>query len=129
MKKFRVRLTRDCTFTQSVDVVLEVGERSEVLDAACLINQDKYSGWVDDDDSFHFGEQGVYIADPAAIEEVPKAKEVPVCSHCGSENISADAAVRWSIPDQDWEVTNVFDKGHSCDDCGGECSLVFKEIP
>ena len=44
-------------------------------------------------------------------------RTVPVCSECGSGNVCADAAARWDAGSQEWEVVNVFDKGHSCDDC------------
>ena len=44
-------------------------------------------------------------------------KEQPVCPDCASENVSADAAARWNFAGQCWEVTDVFDKGHGCDDC------------
>jgi hypothetical protein len=44
----------------------------------------------------------------------------PVCPQCGSDNVAADAAARWSPQHQTWEVSNVFDKGHGCDDCGAE---------
>ena len=54
-------------------------------------------------------------------------KEYPVCDWCGSPNVSADAAARWDYEKQDWTVTNVFDKGHSCDDCGGECRIEWEE--
>ena len=54
-------------------------------------------------------------------------KEYPVCDRCGSPNVSADAAARWDHEKQDWAVTNVFDKGHSCDDCGDECKIEWKE--
>lgn len=47
-----------------------------------------------------------------------------VCSLCGSENIAADAAARWNVGTQQWEVLNVFDDGHCCDDCGSECRIV-----
>lgn len=46
----------------------------------------------------------------------------PVCPYCGSEDISADAAVRWDIENQEWQTTNVFDKGKLCDNCGEEFS-------
>jgi hypothetical protein len=49
-------------------------------------------------------------------------KRVPCCPKCGSADISADAASRWDIDTQQWEVTNIFDKGKSCDDCGHEFS-------
>ena len=54
-------------------------------------------------------------------------KEYPVCDRCGSPNVSADAAARWDHEEQDWTVTNVFDKGHSCDDCGDECKIEWEE--
>ena len=54
-------------------------------------------------------------------------KEYPVCDWCGSPNVSADAAAHWDHEKQDWTVTNVFDKGHSCDDCGDECRIEWEE--
>lgn len=47
---------------------------------------------------------------------------IPCCPNCGSTEISADAAARWSVDLQDWEVTNVFDKGKTCDKCEDEFS-------
>ena len=41
----------------------------------------------------------------------------PVCPHCGSDNVGADAAARWNFETQSWEVYNIFDKGHGCDNC------------
>jgi hypothetical protein len=49
-----------------------------------------------------------------------KIKSVPVCPECGSDNVAADAAARWNTENQDWEVSNIFDKGHGCDDCGAQ---------
>jgi hypothetical protein len=43
-----------------------------------------------------------------------------VCPRCGSDNVAADAAARWNRERQEWEVSNVFDNGHGCDDCGAE---------
>lgn len=54
-------------------------------------------------------------------------KKYPVCDRCGSPNVSADAAARWDHEKQDWTITNVFDKGHSCDDCGDECRIEWEE--
>ena len=47
-------------------------------------------------------------------------KRNPVCPKCGSDNVVADAAARWSTKTEEWEVSNIFDKGHGCDDCGAE---------
>ena len=49
-----------------------------------------------------------------------KINRVPVCPKCGSDNVAADAAARWNTENQEWEVSNIFDKGHGCDDCGAE---------
>lgn len=46
------------------------------------------------------------------------------CKYCGSENITADAAACWDFDRQEWVVTNVSDKGHSCDDCDGETTII-----
>ena len=54
----------------------------------------------------------VTTASPSDTE----TQEVPVCPECGSENVAADAAARWSKESGDWEVSNIFDKGHGCDD-------------
>ena len=43
-----------------------------------------------------------------------------VCDECGGSSICADAAARWSIESQCWEVSTVYDKGRFCDDCSKE---------
>lgn len=50
-----------------------------------------------------------------------------VCKHCGSENVSHDGLLRWSIETQEWEVCSVFDNSN-CDDCGAEDCVEDKEI-
>ena len=60
-------------------------------------------------------------------EQKSAQKEYPTCDRCGSPNVSADAAARWDYEKQDWTITNVFDKGHSCDDCGDECRIEWEE--
>jgi hypothetical protein len=49
--------------------------------------------------------------------EVTAGRELPVCAHCSSNSVVADAAARWNVEDRCWDVSNVFDKGHSCDSC------------
>jgi hypothetical protein len=51
----------------------------------------------------------------------------PTCPKCGSDNVAADAAARWSSEHQTWEVSAVFDKGHGCDACGAE-DIEFKWV-
>ena len=53
---------------------------------------------------------------------VDKIKEKPIDYHCGnchSDNIRADAYAVWSVPEQKWEMLNVFD-ATICSDCGNE---------
>lgn len=42
-----------------------------------------------------------------------------VCGRCGSEEVRADAYAEWNIETQEWEISNVFDKGSVCE--GDEC--------
>jgi len=46
-----------------------------------------------------------------------------VCSLCGSEDVLADAYAFWNAETQQWEVSNVFDKGAYCNNCDGECRI------
>jgi len=50
-------------------------------------------------------------------------KIVKVCATCGSDDVSADAFAKWNIGTQQWEVSEIMDKGHACEACGGECKL------
>lgn len=61
MKTFEVLVTRDCRFTQSGFVQVKANSRDEALAAALEVRQEMVE-WVDDD-SFHCGESGTYIAD------------------------------------------------------------------
>lgn len=60
---YRVRLTRDVTMTQSVDVELVATSPDEAEGMAVDLPQAGLN-WEDDDDSWHYGENGTYIADP-----------------------------------------------------------------
>lgn len=56
-------------------------------------------------------------------------KEKPVCSHCGSDDVRADAYAAWDVETQEWELTATFDKGAVCEDCCEPCSLDWVEVP
>ncbi len=60
-------------------------------------------------------------------EQKSSQKEYPTCDRCGSLNVSADAAARWDHEKQDWTVTNVFDKGHSCDNSDDESKIEWTD--
>lgn len=46
-----------------------------------------------------------------------------ICAYCGSLDVSCDAAARWDEEDQEWTLTSTFDKGASCEPCGGETRI------
>lgn len=52
-----------------------------------------------------------------------KQKVTKVCRHCGSENVSVDAAARWNVEAQQWEIAGLFDNS-DCDDCGRETDII-----
>lgn len=60
-------------------------------------------------------------------EPEPPKRVRMVCSHCGGEDVLADAYAVWNYDLQEWELNNVFDKGHHCNECDGECSITEAE--
>lgn len=46
-----------------------------------------------------------------------------VCSHCGSEDVVADAYAKWNVDSQAWQVAQTFDKGGYCSQCDGETRI------
>lgn len=65
------------------------------------------------------------LAEYDALRAAPK--HVPVCDHCGSTDVSAEAApARWDIHEQVWEVSGICDKGHYCNHCGRETRLAWR---
>lgn len=49
--------------------------------------------------------------------------KTPVCSHCRSDSVLADAYAQWDNEAQQWEITDAFAKGAFCHDCDGETSI------
>lgn len=74
-RKYTVRVTRDILYTQSVDLVVTAYNKASAMDAALELaeegSQAVFADGADDDDSWHYGEQGAYVADPDAIEVAP----------------------------------------------------------
>jgi len=56
-------------------------------------------------------------------------QQIAACVLCGSDDVTHDAVVRWSIPDQRWEVSGVFDNA-DCGACGadGDNIVEFVEL-
>jgi hypothetical protein len=53
--------------------------------------------------------------------------KVPVCRHCGSENVKADAYAVWDVDAQQWEISETFDKGAFCEPCDGETRIEWRQ--
>lgn len=49
------------------------------------------------------------------------------CATCGSDDVRRDASAAWNVELQTWEIVTVFDNA-DCETCGGETSLIEKEI-
>jgi hypothetical protein len=56
-----------------------------------------------------------------------KPKTKPVCKHCGSDDIIADAYVAWDNELQDWSLVNVFED-FICNNCDVETNIKWVEI-
>jgi len=46
-----------------------------------------------------------------------------VCSHCGSDEVRADAYAEWDVESQKWEIAQTFEKGAYCNQCDGETRI------
>lgn len=54
----------------------------------------------------------------------------PICSVCTSDDIVGDAPVRWSEPEQKWEMSDdvPYDKTHYCGNCENPTRVKWVEI-
>ena len=50
-----------------------------------------------------------------------------VCSHCGSDQVTRDGLLEWSIALQSWVVAGELDNT-DCNVCGGQTSLREEEV-
>ncbi len=46
----------------------------------------------------------------------------PVCSECGSDNVTRDGILDWNVNAQEWQYHAPLDNT-DCNECGGECNL------
>mgnify|MGYP006278097043 CR=1 FL=1 len=49
----------------------------------------------------------------------------PICTECGSSNLSRDAVAAWDDNEQDWVLVTYYDKDVWCNDCGAENSMDY----
>lgn len=57
------------------------------------------------------------------------AKQRPVCSSCGSPDVLCDAYAEWDAEAQEWTLQNTFEQTVCNGECGGECSIVWEDLP
>jgi DNA-directed RNA polymerase subunit RPC12/RpoP len=50
-----------------------------------------------------------------------------ICSTCGSDDVSRDAAAEWSVAEQKWELKTEYDNA-TCERCGDETRLIEVEL-
>lgn len=81
-------------------------------------------------DRVAIAEQIVRDHNRVLAEDAARRKmQAPVCMHCGSKHVAADAVAMWSTERQDWVVCALCDEGHSCVDCGRETELLHLGDP
>lgn len=71
--KWRVIVTRDVELTQSCTVTVEADDANEAEDKALLAagtNGDGCSDWADDDGSYDYATNGVYIGGPECVQGI-----------------------------------------------------------
>jgi hypothetical protein len=55
-------------------------------------------------------------------------RSTPVCSHCQSDDIVAQATVQWSNESQEWELANTFRMPAHCNHCNGGCDITWLSL-
>lgn len=63
----------------------------------------------------------------APVRTVSRAatRSTPVCSHCQSDDIVANATVQWSNETQEWELASTFRMPAHCNHCNGGCDITW----
>lgn len=55
-------------------------------------------------------------------------RSTPVCSHCQSDDIVAQATVQWSNESQEWELASTFRMPAHCNHCNGGCDITWLSL-
>jgi hypothetical protein len=55
-------------------------------------------------------------------------RSTPVCSHCQSDDIVAQATVQWSNESQEWELASTFRIPAHCNHCDGGCDITWLSL-
>jgi hypothetical protein len=52
-------------------------------------------------------------------------RSTPVCAICNSDDIISHATVQWSNESQQWELASTFGQPAHCNNCNGQCGIVW----
>ena len=50
------------------------------------------------------------------------------CARCGGTDVTMEAAVRWDINSQEWQVSAVYDNSAYCGGCSADVSVDEREL-
>src|SRR5262249_2076228 len=65
---------------------------------------------------------------PARTISRAATRSTPVCSHCQSDDIIAQATVQWSNETQERELANTFRMPAHCNQCNGGCDITWLSL-
>jgi len=67
----------------------------------------------------------VTVAAPLPTADRTATRLTPVCSHCQSDDVVAQATVQWSNESQEWELASTFRLPAHCNQCNRGCDLAW----
>jgi len=65
---------------------------------------------------------------PARTVNRVATRSTPVCSHCQSDDIVAQATVQWSNETQEWELASTFRMPAHCNHCNAGCDITWLSL-
>jgi hypothetical protein len=64
-------------------------------------------------------------AKPSRVVNRQATRSTPVCAHCRSDDIIAQAIVQWSNESQEWELASTFGQPAHCNHCNSACEITW----
>ena len=53
-------------------------------------------------------------------------KAVPLCNHCGSQDVISEAFIQWNVRLQKWMILEQVDGNSCCNNCGKDCEIKWR---